>query len=548
MDTTYILTHDVGTTGNKACIYRITDCITLIDSHIAEYPLYTLPNGGVEQKADEWWHSVCVATKSVLGKSGVRADQISGMAFCAQMQGLVMVDREGNALRNPMSYLDGRSTAQIDKHLNHGLVKIDGKYNLRKGLQSLYVTGGLAATAKDPLWKYHWVRENEPEIFEKTYKWLDVKDYLNMRCTGEATMTLDSAHITFIYDTRPGKLGWNKALCRLFNVNMDHLPRVIEATDIVGHLTEKAAREMGLVKGIPVFGGVGDVAGISIGSGCLDLYDTHVYTGTSGWVSSNVDKRMVDIGHFIASILGAIPGRYNYTAEQETSGVCMQWFRDHLALDEIGIYLEKQHVCDKETEFASLYDFLSHVIKETPPGAGNVLFTPWLHGNRAPKEDPYARGMFFNLGLQTGKRQLVRSVIEGIAFHKRWLLEAMELKIPKQERVRFVGGGAKSDATCQILADITGRTVETIANTQNAGTIGATTVCAVGLGIFSNFEEAKCYIPVEHTYTPRKQYRGLYDKNFEIFKKLYSNNKKIFRELNRQTVEQPSGTIVHADV
>ncbi len=543
----YIMAYDIGTTGSKACLYRVNDEIELVDSHLEEYPLYTLENGGVEQKADEWWGAICKSTKHVMECAGVDPRQIKGISFCAQMQGLILVDKEGEVLRNPMSYLDGRSTKQIDKYLNTGLLKIEGKWNAIKALQCLRITGGLAATAKDPLWKYHWVKDNEPEIFEKTYKWLDVKDYLVLKCTGEFTMGQDSANITFIYDTRPGKLGWNKKLCRMFDVNMDHLPRVIEATEVAGKLTEKAASEMGLVADIPVFGGGGDVPMISIGSGCLDLYDTHVYVGTSGWVVSNVDKRMVDIGHFVASILGAIPNRYNYVAEQETSGVCLQWFRDHLALDDVGIYLEKQHVCDKESEYDSLYDFLTNVIKETPPGAGDVIFTPWLHGNRSPKEDPLARGMFFNLGLQTGKRQMVRAVIEGICFHKRWLLESVENKIPKQSSIRFIGGGAKSDATCQILADITGREVVTIKNTQNAGTIGATVVGIVGLGLSKDFSDAKKFIPVETAYQPRPEYKAMYDRNFEVFKKLYDNNKKLFKTLNKE-IDQKSGTIVHADV
>ncbi len=543
----YILAFDIGTTGSKACLYRIDDKIELVDSHLEEYPLYTLENGGVEQKADEWWAAICNSSKHVISSTGIDPRQIMGISFCAQMQGLILVDKEGEVLRNPMSYLDGRSTRQIDEYLNTGFLKIEGKWNLRKALSCLHITGGLAATAKDPLWKYHWVKENEPDIFEKTYKWLDVKDYLVLKCTGEFTMGQDSANITFIYDTRPGKLGWSKKLCKMFNVNMDHLPHVIEATDVAGKLTAAAAGEMGLVEDIPVFGGGGDVPMISIGSGCLDLYDTHVYVGTSGWVVANVDKRMVDIGHFVASILGAIPGRYNYVAEQETSGVCMQWFRDHLALDDVGIYLEKQHVCDKESEYDSLYDFLTEVIKETPPGAGNVIFTPWLHGNRSPKEDSLARGMFFNLGLQTGKRQMVRAVIEGICYHKRWLLEAVENKIPKQQSVRFVGGGAKSDASCQILADITGREVVTIKNTQNAGTIGATLVAVVGLGLAEDFSHAKKFIPTDRVYSPQPELKAMYDNNFEVFKKLYDNNKKLFKQLNEER-EQKSGTIVHADV
>jgi xylulokinase len=533
MQETYVVTHDVGTTGNKSCIYRISDRIELVDSYLVEDPLYTTPDGGVEQKADEWWAAICSASKNIMARSGIAPRQIKAMTFCAQMQGSVLVDESGKALRNPMNYMDGRSSEQIARYLDKGLFKINGKWNAMIALKSLRITGGLAATPKDPLWKYHWVKDNEPDIFNRVFKWLDVKDYLIFRCTGTYGMTQDSAHLTFLYDTRPGKAGWHRGLCGTFDVNMDHLPPVVKSTDVVGRLLPGPASEMGLAEGIPVFGGGGDTSLTAIGAGCLDLYDTHVYVGTSGWVSSNVDKRMVDIANFMASILGAMPGFYNYTGEQETSGACLKWVRDHLALDEIGMYLEAQHIVEKTQEYDSLFDFLNEVISRTPPGSGNVIFTPWLHGNRAPREDPYARGIFFNLSLDTGKRQMIRAVLEGMAFHKRWLLEALERKVPRRESLRFVGGGAKSEVGCQIMADITGRIIETVADPQNVGTIGATVVCAVGMGLFSSFGEAKKLISVKKKYEPRKDHRGMYDRNFEVFKKLYDSNKKLFSILNR---------------
>lgn len=531
MKTTYILTHDVGTTGNKTCVYKVDDKIKLIDSYLVEYPLYMLPDGGVEQKADEWWDTICKATRMVMKKSGIPASKIAAMAFCAQMQGSVFIDKEGNALRNPMSYLDQRATKQIEKYLYKGIIKIE-KWNALKTIQSIIITGGLAATPKDPLWKYHWVKDNEPEIYKNAYKWLDVKDYLIFRCTGKLGMTQDSANVTFLYDTRKGKFGWHKGLCKTFDVNMEHLPPVFYSTDTIGTITKKAAKELGLAEGIPVFGGGGDVPLTLVGSGCTDLYDTNIYVGTSGWVSSNVDKRMVDIGNFIASILGAIPDHYVYVAEQETAGACLKWVRDHLALDEIGVYLKARHIADKSEEYESLYDFLNTVVTQTPPGAGNVLFTPWLHGNRSPREDPYARGMFFNISLTTGKRQMIRSVLEGVAFHIRWMLEAMEKKIPHQKVLRFAGGGAKSDVWCQIMADVTGRKIEAIENEINAGTVGATVVCAVGLGILPSFSEAKRLVGIRKTFTPQPQYADMYTRNFNVFTKLYEKNKELFKVLN----------------
>jgi xylulokinase len=253
-----------------------------------------------------------------------------------------------------------------------------------------------------------------------------------------------------------------------------------------------------------------------------------------------IKDRIVDIQNFIGGILGAIPGYYNYVAEQETSGVCLQWVRDHLAMDEIGVYLQAQHIGDVDERYQSLYDYLNEIVLQTPPGANNVIFTPWMHGNRSPREDPYVRAMFFNIGLENGKRDLIRAVLEGVAFLVRWMLEAIEKKIPHRDSLRFVGGGAKSDVWCQIMADVTGRKIETIKNPQNAGTIGAAIVCAVGLGIYKTFEETKKLIPIRNVYEPRPEYKKLYDNLFKVFTQLYQNNKQAYKQLNSLDLSKPA--------
>ncbi|MBN1873362.1 MAG: carbohydrate kinase, partial [Anaerolineae bacterium] len=215
-----------------------------------------------------------------------------------------------------------------------------------------------------------------------------------------------------------------------------------------------------------------------------------------------------------------------------TAGRCLQWVRDHLALDEIGIYLDAQQITDKQQEHRSLYTLLNQAVETTEPGAGGIIFTPWLHGNRSPFEDPLARGIFFNIGLETGKRQLIRAVLEGVAFHMRWMLETVEKKIPRQEHIRFVGGGAQSPVWAQILADVTGRTLEVVENTQHVGTIGAAIVCATGLGILPSFAQASSLIGVQAVYAPRPQYKAVYERNFTVYKQLYKSNKKLFRQLN----------------
>lgn len=529
----HIMAYDIGTTGAKTCLFRLGKTLELVTSQILGYPLITTGDGGAEQRSEDFWQAMCEGTRSVLSRAGIDKTRVAALSFCCQMQALILVDKNGAPVRNPMGYMDGRAAVPFRKKMASGFPKIEG-LNAVKLLQSLFITGGAAATAKDPLWKYHWVRDHEPENFGRAYKWLDVRDFLALKCTGKFAMTRDSAHLTFIYDTRPGKEGWSGRLCRIFDVDPDHLAPVESSLDRSGELTRQAAADLGLERGTPVFAGGGDISLIPLGSGCTELNDTHIYAGTSGWVVANVDRRMVDVSNFVASISGAVPGFYNYVAEQETSGLCLQWVKDHLALDEIGVYLNTPAgtAVNDPDDSSRLYDLMNEKVGEIPPGSGGVMFTPWLHGNRSPKEDPLARGMFFNIGLETGKRAMIRSVLEGIAFHKRWMLEAVEKKVPRQDTLRFVGGGAKSGALCQILADVTGQRIEVPEDPQNAGAAGAAMICALGLGAISSVNEAGRLIRIRSAYTPDPRASEIYDGMFPVFKELYTRNKPLFRRLN----------------
>ena len=529
--TTYVLAYDIGTTGVKTCLFAIGGSISLIASAQKGYSLTILENGGAEQDGDEWWEAMCETTKRLFSETDIRPEQVMGVSFCSQMQGLVLVDREGNALRPPMSYMDQRAKAEIKKGIAHG-PQIAGA-NIFKLLTSLVITGAVSSSVKDPLWKYKWVEAHEKEIFKKVYKWFDVKEYLICRCTGEFIMTEDSAYSTFLYDTRKGREGWSKRLCRMFGVTPAHLPRIVKSTDRVGGLTDKAALELGLTAGTPVFGGGGDATLIGVGAGCAKVGDTHIYCGTSGWVSTIVDRQIVDTDAMIAAIVGAQHGRYNYFAEMETAGKCLEWVKDHLALDEIGVYLQKTHVAEsQESLYTSLYDYLTDTVRRCPAGANGVLFTPWLHGNRCPFEDPNAAGMFFNIRLETGKTELIRAVLEGVCYHLRWMLECQDRKIKTSNPLRFVGGGALSNVTCQILADMTGRTVETVASPQNVGSVGAAAVAAAGLGVINSLDDVRSRIPVTAVYAPNPGHKAVYDRGYAVFKKLYRANKLGFQALN----------------
>lgn len=530
-DPVYVITYDVGTTSLKSCLFAIGDKITLVDAAMAGYELHILPNGGAEQDPLDWWTAMVATTRELLAKTVVDPRHIAGVSFCSQMQGLVLVDADGEPIRPMMSYMDQRAGAEQREGIGHGL-RVAGM-NVFKLMKSLRETGAVAASVKDPVWKYKWVEKHEPDRFRRVHKWLDVKEFLIHRCTGVFAMTEDSAFATLLYGIRAGRRGWSEGICRMFGVNMDHLPDIVGATEQVGGLSMTAAEQLGLAPDTPVYGGGGDASLVGIGAGAVGLHDTHVYMGTSGWVSTVVDRSVVDTGAMIAAIVGAQPGKYNYFAELETAGKCLEWVRDHLALDEIGIYLEKVPVHkSKEAVYVSLYDYLSEVIDRAPAGSGGVMFTPWLHGNRCPFEDTNARAMFFNISLDTGKTELIRAVVEGVCFHMRWMLEAQEKKVTTSSTIRFVGGGALSEATGQILADVLQRDVETVANPQNVGTLGAAAIVAVGLGLIPSVAETKQFIPAEKRFRPNPAHRPVYDRHYEVFRRLYASNKRNFGLLN----------------
>ena len=532
----YALAFDIGTTGVKTCLFKIGKTIELLEAATEGYKLYIMPNGGAEQDPDEWWAAMCSTSKAVIKKSKIDPAKIHGISFCSQMQGLVLVDKNGNYVRRAFSYMDQRATEELKKGMAYGPQVAGG--NIFKLLPSLAITGAAALSVKDPVWKYKWTEANEPENFARVHKWLDVKEYLICRMTGEFVMTKDSAFGALIYDHREGHRCWSPTICKLLDVNMDHLAKIVDCTAKVGELRAEQAKELGLVPGIAVYGGGGDATLIGVGAGATELGDTHVYQGTSGWVSTVTDKSVVDASTMMAAVVGAADGIYNYFGELETAGKCVEWVKDHLALDEIDIYMNKQHnlkrkKADMEVVYTGLYDYMMAVIDSIPAGSGGVIFTPWLHGNRCPFEDPNARGMFFNISLDTGKTELLRAVVEGVCFHLRWFIETQDKKVKTSNTIRFVGGGALSDVTAQILADCTGRVIETVDSPQNVGAVGAAVLIAIDAGIIEKVQDAKKIIPAKKTFTPNMKNKAVYDKNFEVFKKLYKSNKDNFAELNK---------------
>lgn len=524
----YIIIYDFGTSSVKTCLFRVGSKIEMVANSTEGYGLYACENGGMEQDTDEWWQAICTSTRDLFRKSDVRPEEVSGLAFCAQMQSMILVDEKGNALRRPMNFLDLRSVKVFEDCMGKGVVKVSG-CNLLKLARNLRVNHAGPVSARDPIWKYKWVEANESEVFGRTHSWLDVNDYLVARCTGRIIRTPDSAFATFLYDTRKGKEGWNKGLVRMYGVRPEHLPPIVDCTEMVGGLTENASLDLGLAPGTPVYAGGGDVTFASIGAGCSRPGDTHVYVGTSGWVSTFLDYQSVDLNALITGVPSAKRGYYSYHAELGTAGKCLEWAANSLILDGPNAHDEADGA---EGGTGNLFDRLSTAAAKVPPGANGVIFTPWLHGNRCPFEDAAAASMFFNVRIGTSKGDLVRAVFEGVCYHMRWMLEYEATKEPTSDPIRFVGGGALSPLTCQMLADITGRTVETIHNPQEAGAIGAALVVAAGLEGVDVLDLSKSLVTTDCTYTPDPSTKEAYEHNYQVFRRLYKTNAANFRRMN----------------
>lgn len=511
-----VIAYDMGTTGLKTCLFDISqqEGIRFVAAEIEPYTLAVLPNGGVEQYPEEWWAAMGASTRRLLEKQGVPPGDVEGISFCSQVQTVVMVDEQGTALRPSMSCMDTRGGKPFAKYMQTG-VKVEG-LNAAKVLKFLKITGAVSGSAKDPLWKYHWVRENEPEVFGRTHKWLDAKEYLTFRATGNIKASRDVAGMTFLYDIKNDC--WSESLCNMLDVDMEKLPEVCESTDSVGNLLPKAAEELGLVAGIPVIAGGSDVSLCQVGAGCLEVGDVNIYSGTSGWVATTVDKLHLDLGSIIGSVVGADPHTYNYVAESETAGKCLEWVKERLGHTPI------------ET-----YDAMIEYVHHTPAGSNGVLFSPWMHGNRCPFEDPHAKGAFFNIDVDSKSSDMINAVIEGVCMHMRWMLEASEKSFKTAPVVRFTGGSSLSPYVAQVMADVLGREVETVENPRQVGTMGAAALMAVSFGLLHDIKDIKKVIKVTAKYTPQPENTAVYNKIFPLFKELYNKNtKKLYKALNER--------------
>lgn len=522
----YIIAHDMGTSSNKAVLMTIYGDI--IGTAKQEYPLYHPHPGYAEQDPFDWWRAVCDTTKSVIKENQIAVENVVGLTFSTLMQTLIPISREGKPLTPAMTWLDGRAADIIRRRL-WTLPRVKG-YNIFKLLRFLRITGGTPGhTGKDQIGKMLWLKEKEPDIFNATYKFIDAKDFIIYQLTGNIVTSVDLAVIWWLLDTRNNRNRWHPALCKLAGIECNKLPEVKESSAVVGTITETAAAMIGLKPGTAIINGAGDLSSAALGSGAIDEGELHISLGTSGWVAGHFTRRKIDIAHYTGCVGSTYPEKYYLgLAHQETAGLCLEWLKNKV--------LYHKEMLLEEEGVNEIYHILDQMAQDAGPGANGLIFTPWLFGERCPLDDDYVRGGLFNLGLNHSREHIVRAVFEGVAFNTRWAMETLEHLYNKVDQLNIIGGGARSDIWCQIIADITNRKINQISDAQHAGAKGVGLLASMTLGYIDSFEDIKKYIKIENTFYPNPENRALYDNLFKSFQNIYKRNKKWYAQMNRDSL------------
>jgi xylulokinase len=516
----YILAIDHGTSAMKVAI--ADSCGDILAFEYEDTPLYLFPDGGAEQDPDEWWSALIKATNRLLSKGLVSIDDISAICVSSQWSGTVAVDSDGNHLMNAVIWMDSRGEPYIKK-INEGIINIEG-YGVLNILRWLRSTGGLPVkSGKDPIAHILFIKHERQEVYDKTYKFLEPKDYLNLRLTGEFAASFDSIMLHWVTDIRDiNNVHYNNGLIKKMGVDKDKLPILKKSIDVLGTVTKEVAQSLGVREDTKVIVGSPDLHSAIIGSGAVRDFEGHIYIGTSSWAMCHVPFKKTSISTNMASLPSAIPGRYFVANEQETAGACLKFIRDNvLSVDD-----------DTKIENPEVYQEFDKIVEKVPPGSNGLIFTPWLYGERTPVEDHTVRGGLHNISLSIKRDDIIRAIFEGVAYNSRWLFELVEKFIKrKMDPVNIIGGGAQSDVWCQIYADVLNRTIRQVKDPIMANARGAALIAAVGLGLCS-FDDIPDMVQYSKIFQPNPENRELYDKLFVEFLGLYKNNKAMHIRLN----------------
>jgi len=520
----YVLAVDHGTSGCKVALSTMHGRI--LDFESESTPMYLLPTGGAEQSPGEWWTAFKASARRLIGRHRDKAGRIAGICVSSTFSSTVAVDRNGNHLMNSITWMDSRGAPYV-RRVACGFPSIGG-YGLYKALRWTSVTGGgPSLSGKDDIAHVLLTKHEYPWIYEKTYKFLGSKDYFNLKLTGEYAATHDSIMLFWVTDTRDiNDIRYSKPLIKAFGVDPEKLPPLVKSIDVIGTVVPDVARELGLPGGVRVIGGSPDHQSALVGSGAVRDFAGHLYIGTSSWIECAVPFKKTDMFHSIASLPSAIPGRYQCINEQDIAGGALTFLLNNIIFHKSHFYRAKRP--------RNPYERLDQTVKGVPAGSNGLIFAPWLNGERTPVDSTSLRGVLFNLSMTTNTDDIIRSVLEGVAFNTRWSMKYTERFIGRDfGTINIIGGGAQSDEWCRIFADVLGRCIRRVRDPIQANARGAALIASVGLGHIC-FDDIPELVECDAAFEPSGKNACAYETLFAEFLNIYKKNRGIFDRLNRQ--------------
>lgn len=500
----YIVAHDIGTSGNKASLFSEEG--KLIGSEVSEYQTKYFNGNCAEQDAMDWWRAVCDSTKSMLNEHKINPKDIAAVSFSGQMMGCLCVDESITPLRNSIIWADQRAVKQAEQI---------GQHISQKDFYSIV---GHRNTPSYGVQKLMWIKENEPEIYQKTFKALNAKDFIVAKLTGNVYTDYSDGNSFACFDLK--NLQWSDEIIEYAGIEKKKLPELKPSTFIAGEVLEKAAEETGLAVGTPVVIGAGDGVTANVGAGSIEPGRTYCSLGTSAWVTTTTKEPIFSEGMNTVTWAHAIPGYYAPNGTMQTAGGALSWFKEEVCKFE-------SYLADKNE--ISPYEYINEQIESSPAGANNLIFLPYLRGERAPRWDENAKGAFIGLKTETTRADIMRSVIEGVTLNLSIILEVLREEMEIDELV-VVGGGAKSSVWRQIIANIFNVKVNTPMVLEEASSMGAAIIGGVGVGIYKDFNVIDDFLEIKSVTQPQPENNQSYTKVKELFDEVYFALKPIYEK------------------
>ncbi len=503
---TYIISHDIGTTGDKAVLFDESG--VLIASAFSGYQVINLRPNWVEQDPEDYWRAFCATTAELLEKTGISVGDIGVVAFSGQMQAALPVDENIGPLRNSLIWADLRSTEEVER-----LEKSVGR-------KAVYTITGHRLNASYTASKIMWIKKNEPEVYRKTNKFVHAKDFIAAKLTNVIATDLSDASGMNLFDIN--KLTWSEEILSAGGIAGEKLPDVVESTTVIGKVTKEAAAACGLSVGTPVVIGGGDGACATSGAGVVREGDSYICLGTSTWLASTVAAPRLDKEERTVTFCHFKKGLYFVAGTMQSGGGAMEWFKNSLG------NLEAAAVSGSSIDG---YGLLRMKAEQTGPGSRGLLFLPHLMGERAPYWNPQARGCFIGLSTVHTKAEMVRSVMEGVALHIRLIEDALRDQGIESSAHRIIGGGARNSLWLSIFADVLGKPIQKLNFLEEATSVGAAIAGGVGAGIFTSLDEAAQLIKVKDEQTAEPGNREIYNRLYEAYAESYKALLPVFSKI-----------------